>query len=342
MNDRDQRRNKSNSLPTPILPHQADSHEISNLFDFTEALGSGRSLTSRMDFTHSLYFKMQRVIATCRNRAVDGIDMPFVCSAAGRLFLLLESPLESLEYYARGIRHFLATGSSNPEKFLKKEARWLQRLNEEEVPPSSNRWAAELLALAGQITTKDDPSEKVNRTWIMTGGAAGMNPKILTRVKPLVKTALEAFHGVVISGGTDVGLPGLVGAVAAELAARNAKFFELVGYIPEHLPPGIHKDSRYDRFVLCGQDGFSPDQILHSWQDLLDQSIHPRNVLLLGFGGGPLSALEYRLALAFGASVAVVTETEGAAEALLHDELWSKLPNLRFLSPDKRSVCAFI
>jgi hypothetical protein len=61
----------------------------------------------------------------------------------------------------------------------------------------------------------------------------------------------------------------------------------------------------------------APEQIFRYWSDLLAAGAKPQDVLLLGFGGGALSALEYRIAISFGASVAVVMGTGGAAANLL-------------------------
>ena len=82
-------------------------------------------------------------------------------------------------------------------------------------------------------------------------------------------------------------------------------------------------------------------QILRNWQDILAAGINPQNVLLLGFGGGPLSAVEYRIALGFGASVGIVAGTGGSADELLDDPLWSAMPNLYPLPFDASTVRAF-
>jgi hypothetical protein len=94
--------------------------------------------------------------------------------------------------------------------------------------------------------------------------------------------------------------------------------------------------------VICGQEDFSPEQILGSWSDLLDTGVHPEDVILIGFGGGPVSAIEYRLALAVGATGAVVIGTGGAADALLEDPLWSRLPNLLPVPWDAASLRAVV
>jgi hypothetical protein len=42
---------------------------------------------------------------------------------------------------------------------------------------------------------------------------------------------------------------------------------------------------------LIGDD-FGPAQVLANWTDILDAGVRPAEVLLLGFGGGPLTAVE--------------------------------------------------
>jgi hypothetical protein len=60
-----------------------------------------------------------------------------------------------------------------------------------------------------------------------------------------------------------------------------------------------------------------------------------------GQSGAAISAVEYRIALGLGASVGVVSGTEGAVESLLADPLWSRLPNLLPLPADPKTLRAF-
>lgn len=327
---------------------QAYEHEPANPYYLADMLGYEMYFMQQKDLLTTLRANLREAIATCRAHASAGIELPYAYFTTGRLCLLIDQPregkgpLEALGYYARGIKHYLDGIYCFPADIVEEEIEWLERLHHGVEPPAKYHWAEELLAMCQRIATAKTPESKQGKVLIMTGGAVSMTPEIAKTATPLVMTALEAFSGMVSSGGTVTGLPGIVGEVSAELAHRKAKNFELVGYIPETLPQDAPKDSRYDRFVICGTNQFSPEQILRGWQELLNKGINPRDVLLLGFGGGPLSALEYRIALAFGASVAVVAGTGGDADNLVQDELWSKLPNLLPLPLDAMSVRAFI
>jgi ppGpp synthetase/RelA/SpoT-type nucleotidyltranferase len=321
---------------------QAHEHEPSNPYYLADMLGFEMKFTHQADVSAALRTVIREAIATCRNQAVGGIELPYAYFTAGRLSLLLDRPLDALGYYARGVQHYCAGAYCVPDDVVEEEITWLKRLHFGTEPSAGCEWVEALLDLTVQITKGGAASRALEKVLIVTGGAASMDPETQKMVRPLIETALKGFRGKVICGGTIVGVPGLVGEISSELAAKGEKYFDLVGYIPKHLPHDGPKDDRYDRFVICGQEKFLPDQLLRSWKDILDHAVNPRDVLLLGFGGGPLSALEYRLALAFGASVAVVTEVKGAGDDLLKDILWSALLNLLPLPFDSMSVHAFV
>jgi len=166
---------------------------------------------------------------------------------------------------------------------------------------------------------------------------------MIPKVQLILKDSLRSFAGTVISGGTDSGVPGCVGWAAAELKAGGCKQFHLVGYIPRRLPHDAPQDERYDLPPVVGEEAdFSPDQLLRGWADLLTIGIKPCEVRVLGFGGGPLSALEYRIALALGATVGVAMESGGEADALIGDPLWADDPNLLPLPYDTATIRAFV
>jgi hypothetical protein len=94
--------------------------------------------------------------------------------------------------------------------------------------------------------------------------------------------------------------------------------------------------------IPCGANLFSPAQVLQAWKDILAAGIKPADVTLLGFAGGPISAFEYRLALALDAKVGIVMGTGGSADGILNDLLWATLPNLLPLPADPKTLRAFV
>jgi hypothetical protein len=177
---------------------------------------------------------------------------------------------------------------------------------------------------------------------IVAGGAASISLETINNVRTPLTQALRRFNGTVISGGTQMGVPGLVGGVAANLRRKHAKMFRLLGYHPALLPEDAEEDDRYDELVKVGESGFSADQILANWVEMLGAGIEPENIRLIGIGGGLVSAVEYRVALVLGATVAVVMGSGGEADALLADLLWKDFPNLLPLPDDQASIRAFM
>jgi len=326
---------------------EAHEHEPGNPYYLADMLGLEIRFSSQADLPASMRTLLREACKTCLAHAAAGIELPNAFFTAGRLSLLLESTFEAVGYYARGIRHVLDGQHCIAPDALETEVSWLYALDSGKKPDASHQCVHDLLAVADRLKSKTPgeigaAAEPPTRALIVAGGAAGIASETLAGVRPLLEKALEAFSGRVISGGTAIGVPGCVAEIAALLETRGAKRFELIGYIPERLPHDAPQDARYDRLVICGQEEFSPEQILRSWSDLLDAGTQPKDVILIGFGGGPVSAVEYRLALTFGATAAVVIGTGGAADALLKDPLWTRLPNLLPVPCDAASVRAVV
>ena len=78
------------------------------------------------------------------------------------------------------------------------------------------------------------------------------------------------------------------------------------------------------------------------WEDMSDRGITPDRVQLIGFGGGPLTSVEFRVALALGASTAAVHCTGGAADTILNDPVWLDTSTLLGMPLDPASAQAFV
>jgi ppGpp synthetase/RelA/SpoT-type nucleotidyltranferase len=291
-----------------------------------------------------------QAVQSCRQHALAGIEMPYACLTGGRLNLLLGVPGEALAQYARGIVHCRSEKTSIPCDVLETEIAWLRRVNYSRPMPEAHQWILDLLTLAASRmpACKDQKLPAVTcpapgleaPVLVVAGGAVSLDSQGQAIAGSLLKNGLRDFRGTVISGGTRVGIPGCVGDIASELGER--KHFRLLGYAPKALPANAPRDSRYDQIVEVGRDEFSAIQILRNWGDILAAGIAPSSVYLVGIGGGPVSADEYHIALALGASVGIVIGTGGSADALISDPLWAGVANLYPLPCDSQTLRAFV
>ena len=153
--------------------------------------------------------------------------------------------------------------------------------------------------------------------------------------------ALAGFNGTVISGGTLQGISGLVG----EIGSRRASGLRTIGYLPATLPTDgtATIDDRYhEKRRTTGQEEFSALEPLQNWIDILCSGIAAKDVRVLGINGGDIAGLEYRFALALGASVAVIEGSGREAEQLVKE--WPLAPKSRLtvVPNDPMTLRAFV
>lgn len=330
--------------------------EPANPYYLADILGFEIYITRSAELTASTRIAVNQAIQTCREHALAGIEMPYACFTAGRLTLLLGDGTGAMEWYARGLRHCHSDTACVPCDVLENELAYVRRIHVGKVPPPEHEWVKGLLLLSSAYHAPSPAStDQVKHlasahaarlrapVLVVAGGAATLPPEHVASVQAILTASLESFAGTVIAGGTTSGVPGCVGAAAAELASRDHKRFQLVGYIPRRLPYDATQDGRYDPPPVVGDEAdFSAAQLLRGWADLLAVGVKPCDVQLLGFGGGPLSSLEYRIALAFGATVAVAVGSGGAADAIVADALWAADPKLLPLPFDSETIRAFV
>jgi hypothetical protein len=108
------------------------------------------------------------------------------------------------------------------------------------------------------------------------------------------------------------------------------------------LPKDAPLDARYEVHRMAGETDFGPLQPLQYWIDLLHSGLRASEVRLLGLNGGPLSAFEFRLALALGAPVGILRDSGRAATTLLGDEDWQVACGLARLPADEQTARAFV
>jgi len=319
--------------------------EPANPYYVSDVIGHEIHCTHERGIVNVMRAPIRAALRTCREHMENGTEMPYACFAAGRLRLLLGEDNAALNSYARGMAHFLSCATCCAPDALDPEEEWILRVVGSEQPTNGYEWALRLLGLArrnkngGGQKSKTDV-ELAAPVLLLAGGAATLNDADARAViASLLERVFAGLRGTVISGGTDSGVPGCAGAAAAALGSDRA--FKLIGFRPRLLPDDAPADKRYDHQILSGEERFTPAQVIHCWEVLLDNGIGMDAIRLLGYGGGPIAAFEYRLALALGAQVGVVEGSGGTAVALLSDAMWAGMPHLLSLPHDPETLRAF-
>ncbi len=145
---------------------------------------------------------------------------------------------------------------------------------------------------------------------IVAGNGIARLPTDHKKYQTLMQEGFRDFTGTIISGGTNTGVSSIAGKIAKKYKITA------IGYIPNlKQVPNIEINNNY---IIKNTDGndFSPLEPLQYWLDIIASGIEPAQVKLLGIGGGQISAVEYRIALALGAIVAIVDESRGEAAKL--------------------------
>jgi ppGpp synthetase/RelA/SpoT-type nucleotidyltranferase len=321
--------------------------EPGNPYYLADVIGHEISYSRRRDFIGAMSASVRQAIATCREHIRNGTEMPYAAFTVGRLHLLLGESDEALGAYARGIRHVLACTTCVPPGVFAAEQKWLILVTKPDPLAGGYSWTMDLLQMAEKLQSpaKESPNAAEalkSPVLIVAGGAMSLQPGQADQLRPMLEEALTGFAGTVFSGGTRVGVPGCVGDAADKIGARGKRPFKLIGYLPRVRPDDAPLDERYEVCVKCGENSFTPEQILRNWTDILVAGVKPSDVRVLGYGGGPLSAVEYRIALGLGAWVGLVEESGGAVDVLLKDDLWAGLSNLLSLPCDPGSVRAHV
>jgi tetratricopeptide (TPR) repeat protein len=176
---------------------------------------------------------------------------------------------------------------------------------------------------------------------IVVGGTHPEEQAKLEQFRRLIVDAFQDFEGVVVSGGTEQGVSGFVGEISGEYGDRLHTF----AHHPRELPQDgtATRDERYDEIrVMVEETSFSPLQSLQDWIAIVLAGIPPRDVKVLGLNGGDIAAVEFRIALGLGASVAVLEGSGREATKLLADEVWAVSETLVPMPIDAQTVRAFI
>lgn len=269
-------------------------------------------------------------------------DLPGTFFDLGKRSLSIGDVGEALDAYAKAVQ--LSTAGSMIETAI----RSLER-PERQGPPSDGTELARRLLCVGLVARFDDaatradlaaladPGPLESPVWVLAGGSSSDVPRDL---RDAVVEGMAGRRGTLISGGTEHG----VGALAGDVGERN-EALRVIGYLPRDLPDGVVAGlvpGRYTELRRSPSKDFGHLDPLSYWTDIVVAGITPRSVRVLGIGGGPISAFEYRLAAAMGSPVGLVGDTGREAAAMLHDPLWGRIANVEEVHPTRRAIAAFL
>ena len=265
----------------------------------------------------------------------------------GRSFLVSGKPFESLRIYAKAIH------AASDAKTITMAINSIDTLVTLQMESSSKEWARRLLLIGlatkfpltsdGQIALKQ--LSKLASTLhnhikspllIIAGGCSSKVENQMKDYHEFILKAFSGFRGTVISGGTISGISGLVG----ELQSACPNTMRTIGYFPK--TKKFLVDKRYLECCFTESETFSPLEPLQYWIDILTAGVDPSKVKLIGINGGKVSALEYRMALAFGAQVAIVEFSGMEADTMLLDKDWNKSANLFSIPPNSAQTRTFL
>ena len=277
-----------------------------------------------------------------------GIELLRAHFSRGVSHLLVDEPYQGLEAYLQGVRVWLASDNSLLEGVLEQEIELLSRHREATVSLPGFEWIWRLLwvaqrakaprgALPAELEQLASKGYRFAGPVIVVAGSCAAEEEGIGRYAELLGRALERFTGEVVSGGTTSGISGVVG----ELAGRGHEFTAL-GYLPDLLPADVTADDRYHHHVTTKGEDFSPLEPMQMWVDLVVSGIEPKDVKVIGIGGGSIAAVEYRAALALGAEVAVIEGSGREADKLLEDKDWLAKGNPLALPPDPTILLCFV
>ncbi len=192
-----------------------------------------------------------------------------------------------------------------------------------------------LLALAGPDASagrNPDPAlAGAAHITIFAGAAGSMTASTTRELEPLLGRALQRYDGVLLSGGTAAGMPGIVGRIARH---HN---LTLTGYVP----PGRGDRELYPELrETDAATDFSVLEPLAMWQDIVASGFGGQ-VALIACPGGTITLQEITLARAMGARIGWLDPT-GVASPTLEETLPFGAAGIVELPADSMTIRAFV
>ncbi len=296
----------------------------------------------------TLRVSINKAIERCHGYVKVNMNMPWVFYDMGKFYLLLGKPYESLTAYAKAIQ--LSTASFMIDISLAS----LERISVIKDEIDGFEWARQLLLIGLAVKfPKDNPGIKAIKELkkmaskghslttpivIISGGTDTAIENLIQDYREVMLEGFWNFHGTIISGWTTTGVCGLAG----EIGKKYPDAIRTIGYLPRKLPTGVQDDNRYNEFRLTNDSNFTPQDFLLAWMDIITSGVPLSKVKVLGINGGPISAVDNRIALALGAQVAIIKDSGREADKLLTDKDWADSETLIRLPADRMTLMAFL
>jgi ppGpp synthetase/RelA/SpoT-type nucleotidyltranferase len=291
---------------------------------------------------------IELAIKRSQSQAEVGVNLQWVYYDIGRFYLFLGKPYESLSAYAKALQ------VSVNDWVIEAALRSIDRLAVVKTQLPGYDWVQRLLliGLASKFPESDAGRNALNRVKKLASTAhqplkgpivivaGGNSSEVETQMRTYQGFMLEAFRdfkGTIISGGTISGVSGLVGQVQEKYLST----IKTVGYLPKVTKTTLI-DKHYCQILFTEGEDFSPAEPIQYWIDLIDSGINSYDVKLLGINGGKISSIEYKIALALGASTAIIEGNKTEKEKLFSDKDWNTLKNLVPMLNDSLTAWAFV
>lgn len=283
-------------------------------------------------------------IARCRQHIEAEINLPWAQLDLGRFLLFVDEPYAALDAYAAAI------AGSTAAFMLESALASLEGMETSLAEQPGFDWCRRLLLLGlatrfrapaamkriGEMASSGLP--EIQAPIVLIAGAT--DARLAEQLRPyssLLRAAFSEYRGTIISGGVTQGVPGLAG----EIGVASGGAIRTIGYLPSFHNGDATPDPDYSELRRTTGSAFSPLEPLQAWTDLVTAGISADSVKLIGVGGGRVSAAEYRIALALGATVGLLAESGGEAARLLTDERLAS-QRLVTLPEDRESIRAFV
>lgn len=284
-----------------------------------------------------------------------GIDAIPAWFAIGRCHFFLGNNNECIKAYSNAVSIILNKRYTTSCFDIDSEIARAERLGpfEEKLAQQIHLFLNIALSVSGLVKDKVDYKTVLEDTRlrkdnikkpvvIIAGGASLMDKTRVESYRKYIEEIMLDFKGTIISGGTEEGIPGLVGMIKEEKKKAGVINFELLAYLPKKLPGDATVSPAYDHIYGTDSKEFSALDILSGWTDIIMSGIHPSEVIMIGINGGKIADLEYRIALSLGAKVCLIAYSGRAVFEIVRDKHWKDHPNLIQVPEDPLTVWAIV